>query len=122
VVFATQEISFLGHLVLPAGVRIDPDRTRAIREFSTPRNTRGISRFIGMVNFYHKFIPQLANLAAPLNTLRKKGVKFAWGQEQQEAFEALKQFILQTNASSVALRAVLLQECDSVRQPMPREP
>jgi hypothetical protein len=134
VVFATQEISFLGHLVSPAGVGIDPERTRAIREFSTPRNTRGISRFIGMVNFYHKFIPQLANVTAPLNALRKKGVKFAWGQEQQEAFEALKQaishppllrmadfsekFILQTNASDVALGAVLLQECDSVRQPI----
>jgi hypothetical protein len=53
VVFATQEISFLGHLVSPEGVRIDPERTRAIREFPSPRYVRGFSRFIGMVNFYH---------------------------------------------------------------------
>jgi hypothetical protein len=47
-----------------------------IRKFPAPRNTRGISCFISMVNFYHKFIPQLADVVAPLNTLRKKGVKF----------------------------------------------
>jgi len=91
VVFAMQEISILGHLVPPAGVRIDPERTRAIREFPTPCDTRGTSRFRGMVNFYHKFTPRLADVAVPLNALCKKGVKFAWGQEQQEAFEALKQ-------------------------------
>jgi hypothetical protein len=82
VVSATQYISFLGHLVSPAGVRIDPERTQSIREFPTPRDIRGISRFIGMVNFYHKFIPRLADMAAPLNTLRKKGGKFAWVQPQ----------------------------------------
>jgi hypothetical protein len=58
-VFATHEFSFLGHLVSPAGVRIDPKGTRAIREFSTPHDTKGISRFLGMVNVYHKFIPGL---------------------------------------------------------------
>ena len=85
-----------------------------------------------MVKFYHKFIPRLADLVAPLNALRKKGMKFTWGQEQQEVFDALKQaisqppilrmvdfsqkFILQTNASSVALGAVLSQEREGVRQ------
>jgi len=92
-VFATQIC--LGHLVSPARVRIDSKRTRAIRVFPTPRDTRGISLFIGMVNFYHKFISRPADVAAPLNTLRKKGVKFVWRKEQQEAFETLEQAILQ---------------------------
>jgi hypothetical protein len=82
VTFATQEISFLGHLVSPAGVRVDPERTRAIRKFQPPKDVKGISRFIGMVNFYHKFIPDFAKVAAPLNMLRKKGVMFKWEQEQ----------------------------------------
>jgi len=72
-----------------------------------------------MVNFCHKFIPGFADVAAPLNALRKKGMRFVWGQEQQEAFEALtraisqtpvlgmanfsEKFILQTDASSFAL-------------------
>jgi hypothetical protein len=53
VVFATQEISFLGHVISPSGVRIDPERTRAIRDFSPPRDAKGIDRFIGMINLYH---------------------------------------------------------------------
>ena len=72
VVFATQEISFLGHLVSAVGVRIDPERTWAIREFPCPRDVKVISRFVGMANFYHKFIPHFADVAAPLNALRKK--------------------------------------------------
>jgi hypothetical protein len=128
VVFATREISFLGHLVSPAGVGTDPERTRAIREFPNTRDISGISHFICMVNFYHKFIPRPADVAAPPNALRKKGVKYVWGKEQQEAFEALKRtisqppmlriadfskkFILQTDGSDVALKAVLSQESD----------
>jgi hypothetical protein len=87
-----------------------------------------------MVNFYHKFIPNLADLAAPLKMLRKKSLRFKWGPEQQKSLEALKQaiaqppvlrmadfnnrFIFQTDASGVALAAVLSQETDGVRQPI----
>ena len=134
VVFATQEISFLGHLVSPGCVRIDPEWTKPIRDFPVPRDARGIARFVGMVNFYHKFIPNFADTAAPLNALRRKGMKFVWGPEQQESFEALKRavsqppvlgmanfadkFILQTDDSGVALGAVLSQECNGFRQPI----
>jgi len=71
VVFATQEI-FLGHLVSPGCVCIDPERTTPIREFPIPQDAKGLAHFIGMVNFYHKFIPCFADVAAPLNALRKK--------------------------------------------------
>jgi hypothetical protein len=94
--FATQEIAFLGHLVSPAGVRIDPDWTRVIEEFPPPRDVSGVSRFIGMVNFYHKFIPNVADVATPLNRLRRKGERFMWGPDQQKAFESLKHDISHT--------------------------
>ena len=87
-----------------------------------------------MVNFYRRFIPNAAEIAAPLNELRKKGTKFVWGERQQKAFETLKEaiisppvlrmpdfsqpFILQTDASSVALGAVLSQVVDGARQPV----
>jgi hypothetical protein len=76
-------------------VKIDPERTRAIREFRAPRDVKGISQFIGMVNYYHKFVPHLADVAAPLNALCKKGVKFVWGEEQKEVFEGLRRAISQ---------------------------
>jgi hypothetical protein len=126
VIFATHEISFLCHLISPSGVRIDPERTRAIREFPAPKDVKAISRFIRMVNFYHKFIPHLEEVAAPLNSLRKEGVTFKWEKAQLEAFEGLKRYIsqppilrmadfsqnliMQTDSSGLALGAILLQE------------
>jgi hypothetical protein len=64
-------------------VRIDPERTRAIRDFPSPRDVKGVSHFIGMANFYRQFTPRFADVAAPLNELRKKGVKFKWGTPQE---------------------------------------
>lgn len=132
--FARNEISFLGHLVSAKGIKIDPARTQGIRDFPPPRDVKGIARFVGMANFYRKFIPNVAELAAPLNKLRQKGASFVWGNEQQLAFESLKEaimsppvlrmpdftkpFILQTDASSVAIGAVLSQEVDGTRQPV----
>jgi hypothetical protein len=132
--FATTHLFFLGHIISPSGVSVDPDRTKAIRKFQTPRDDKGIASFVGMVNFFHKFIPQFAERAAPLNLLRKKGVKFVWGPAQQRAFEDLKlaiinppvlcmadfsrKFILQTDACSSAVAAVLLQDFDGDRQPI----
>jgi hypothetical protein len=112
VVFATKEISFLGHLVSADGVRIDPERTRACRDFPRPRDVKGISRFIGMINFYHKFIPNLADVAAPLNALRKKGVKFRWDLPQQEAFETLKKLISQPRSATISVP--LSRTCENV--------
>jgi hypothetical protein len=115
-------------------VRIDPERKKSIRVFTIPRDTKGVTCFIGMGNFYHKIIPRLADVVAPVNALLKKGVKFVWGKEQQEAVEALKQaisqtpvlsmtdfsnnFILETDASGFSLVGVLSQETDWVRQPI----
>ena len=132
--YAQQEISFLGHLVSSRGVCIDPSRTQAIREFPPPKDAKGVARFVGMVNFYRRFIPNIAELAAPLNALRRKGARFEWGEAQQTSFELLKEavmqppvlampdfgqkFVLQTDASSSAIAAVLSQEIDGVRQPI----
>jgi hypothetical protein len=92
--FASHHLSFLGYLVSPAGVTVDPAGTLAIQYFPAPKDAKGVTRFIGMVNFFHKFIPNLAHRAAPLNDLRKKGVKFKWTQEQQAALSDLKMCVM----------------------------
>jgi hypothetical protein len=132
--FATTQLSFLGHIVSHNGVSIDPYRTSAIRDFSPSSDVNGIARFIGTVNFFNKFIPNLAHRAASLNHLRKKGVKCVWADEQQKAFADLKsaimnppvlamadfsrRFVLQTDASFCAVAAVLLQDFDEGRRPI----
>jgi hypothetical protein len=72
--FATTQLSFLGHIVSHNGVSIDSGRTSAIRDFPPPSDVKGTARFFGMVNFFNKFIPNVAHRAASLNHLRKKGV------------------------------------------------
>jgi hypothetical protein len=72
-------------------VSIHPERTRAIREFPTPRDVRSISCFIGMVNFYHKFIPWVADVVALLNSLHKKGVRIRTGSVDVHYFYASPQ-------------------------------
>jgi hypothetical protein len=132
--FATPQLSFLGQNFSSSGVSVDPDRTEAIRNFPSPWDAKGIARFIGMVNFFHKFILRFAERAAPLNVLRRKGVQFCWGPDQQKAFDDLKlaitnppvlcmayflwRFILQTDTSSRAVAAVLLQQFEGDRQPI----
>jgi hypothetical protein len=92
-----------------------------------------------MFNFYHKFIPRLADVAAPLKDLRKKAAKFKWGVEQQQSFDALKKaiaqppvlrkaniskkFILQTGASGIALGRCFLRKLRGIcsQWPMPLE-
>lgn len=73
-VFSAQEIIFLGHqisdCVVPSQLKI-----KAIRDFSEPRDVKGLKRFIGMVNFYHRFIPNIVTLQLPLQEAVKGYVK-----------------------------------------------
>lgn len=131
---AVQEISFLGHIVTSEDIRIDPDRTQGIRDFPPPKDVRGVAQFVGMANFYTKFVHTFGEIAAPLNDLRRREARFHWGQEQDKAFLELKRstvelpvlhmadfsrdFILQTDASAVGVAAVLSQEHQGLRLPI----
>ena len=113
---------------------IDPERTKKVLSFPSPKTVREVARFVGMLNYFRKFIPDFAQLAAPLNMLRKKNVPFVWGEEQAQVFEKLKmaitsppvlsipdfskQFVLQTDACGTAVAAMLLQQHDDGRRPM----
>jgi hypothetical protein len=124
IVLGVSEIKYLGHSLSNRGVRVLPDRVESIRKFPSPKNLRAL-RFMGMVGFYARFIPDYADVAAVLHSLKKKGVSFVWREEHQVAFEKLKdalckapvlqipdfdkQFMLVTDASNVAISAVLQQ-------------
>lgn len=132
--FAKKQISFLGNLVSENGITIDPSRTNSIRNYPRPKNAKAISRFIGMTGYFHKYIKDYAKIACPLNELRKKDVKFVWEDIHEKAFQTLKkaimnppilvtadfskQFVLQTDGSSLAISAILSQEVDGVLKPI----
>jgi hypothetical protein len=90
VVLGATKIKYLGHLISDRGVKIHPDRVLAVQQYSRPTNLRSLRRFMGMVEFYARFIPGYGDIAVVFHGLKKKGVAFVWKEQHQEAFEALK--------------------------------
>ena len=69
-----QSIVFLGHIISSEGIKIDPSKTEAITKMPLPRPVNDLLRFLGMINYLGKFIPNLAEHATPLRNLLKKDV------------------------------------------------
>ena len=127
------EIKYLGHLISPRGIRVLTDRVTTIQRYPRPSNLSALRRFLGMVGFYAQFIPDFSRRAAPLHAL-KKGAPFRWDDECQSAFDTLKQalceapvlqlpdfakdFVLVTDASDVAVSAVLHRRVDGQLAPI----
>jgi hypothetical protein len=61
----TTELSYLGHVVTSEGVKPDPLKGKAFKEFPTPRNTKDVKSFLGLAGYYRKFIPQFSKIAKP---------------------------------------------------------
>ena len=70
--FMCKQVEYLGHVVSEKGVHTFPDKIRAIQEAPTPKNVRQLRSFLGLVNYYGKFVPNLAALLHPLNQLLTK--------------------------------------------------
>ena len=84
------EVTFLGHVISASGIRPDPKNVEPIQKAPRPTTVKQVASFLGMVNYYQEFIPNMATLAEPLRRLQRKGVKFAWSQSCQAAFDRLK--------------------------------
>jgi len=123
--FLRKEVTYLGHVITETGIIPDPEKMKAVKNFPPPKKVKDIQSFIGLAGYYRRFIEDFSRTAKPLTKLIKKGMKFEWTQEQQNAFEMLKEklitapilkypdfnqeFILTTDASDFALGAILSQ-------------
>lgn len=89
--FAVKEVKYLGFIVeASVGIRPDPEKVAAIREWEPPTRVRGVRSFLGFANFYRDFVKDFSEIADPLIRLTKKGAPFRWGEEEDKAFETLK--------------------------------
>ena len=87
--FAKQEVTYLGYNISYNQVRPLEEKVKAIREFPVPTSVTSIRRFLGMSQYYRRFIPNFSQIAKPLTNLTKKDVPYEWGPEQQAAFQKL---------------------------------
>ncbi|XP_049824794.1 uncharacterized protein LOC126265925 [Aethina tumida] len=130
--YAKEEVELLGYIVSREGILPDPAKLQAIREFPRPNNVKGIQSFLGLCNFYRKFIHNFATTARPLHELTKKDGKFNWLEEHEHAFQTLKKKLLSApvlqhfnpnegtelhvDASKLGIGAVLLQKGEDQNQ------
>jgi len=123
--FCKTELKYLGHVVNERGIQTDPDKVAAILEFPRPTNVRTLRGFLGLASWYRRFVNNFARMSAPLTKLLRKNTRWHWGDDQEAAFNQLKQkltsspilacpdfsslFTVQTDASGVGLGASLTQ-------------
>lgn len=133
--FGTPKVEFLGHEISQSGVRPLPTKVQAAKDFSTPLTITGLQQFIGMVNYYHRFLPSIAHIMTPLyNALKGHPKRLVWTPDHQYAFNATKEVLasatmlafqrpgaplfLVTDASQFAVGAVVEQVVNGVHQPL----
>ena len=88
--FFKEKIEFLGMTISKDGFQMSEDKVKALLEWAPPTRVKGARGFLGLANFYCRFIPEFATIARPLNDLTKKDVSFLWEPIQQNAFDQLK--------------------------------
>ena len=91
---AKAEMEFLGHSLSSKGVTPTKDKVEAITRFPPPKTIKSLQEFIGMITYYHRFLPGIAYILAPLhNALKGKKRKLTWTPDLQKAFEDAKRAI-----------------------------
>lgn len=133
--FGRSDLDFLGHHVNCKGITPLPDKVLAIRNFPKPDTVKGLQEFLGMVNFYHRFVPGAAGIMRPLfSATTGKAKVVTWTPEMDTAFQRTKEALatatmlvhphmdaptsITVDASDIAIGGVLEQLVDNVWQPL----
>jgi len=89
-----EELIFLGFVISREGLKMDPEKVKAILEWHVPKSTFKVQRFHGLASFYWKFINNFSGICAPLTACIMKG-EFKWSVVAQRGFELLKQKVIE---------------------------
>ena len=116
----------LGHILSEDSLKPDPKKTQAVIDMPRPETREDLQRFLSVLTYLGKFIPDLSHIASPLQALLEKDIEWQWNAEQQRSFISLNELItkvpvlkyfnpkrpvkLSVDTSSKGLGAVLLQD------------
>ena len=122
-----RKIRFLGVVIGPNGIKMEKEKVDGVLSWPEPKNVKDIRKFLDLINYYRRFIKDFAQVARPINTLTRKDVKWQWEEEQQKAFDKLKEifttrpvlaapdldkeFRVEADASNYTTGGVLLMKC-----------
>ena len=117
--FVLHQLEYLGHIITTEGIGVDPSKTSAIGKLAQPTCKKELQMFLGMCNYYARFVHHYVHIAAPLYGLLHKDTTWGWMAERQHTFAALKcalcnmpllkmpdfkwPFVIETDASQVTI-------------------
>jgi hypothetical protein len=127
-----KSVGFLGHVVSGEGIEANPEKIEAIKQWPVPTCVKDVRAWLGLTGYYRRFVKDYAQIAQPLTELLSPAAGFMWEDKAQTAFETLKsaltnppilamptvdgQFTLDTDASDIAIGAVLSQDQNGVER------
>nr|XP_043612818.1 uncharacterized mitochondrial protein AtMg00860-like [Erigeron canadensis] len=88
--FWLRQVQFLGHIVNEEGIHVDPAKIEAIKIWETPKTPTEVHSFLGLAGYYRRFIQGFSKIVVPLT---QKSREFEWGEEQEQAFQTLKNML-----------------------------
>jgi len=123
-----REVEFLGVVIGPEGIKMEKEKVKGVLKWPTPKCVKDVQKFLGLANYYHRFIEGFAMVARPLHDLVKKDKKWEWTEKEEKAFRELKErstkepvlaapdidkkMRMEVDASDYTTGGVLLMECE----------
>ncbi|GKC76285.1 putative reverse transcriptase domain-containing protein, partial [Tanacetum coccineum] len=123
--FWIPKVQFLGHVIDSRGIYVDPAKIKSIKDSASPKTPTEIRQFLGLAGYYRRFIDGFSKIAKSMTKLTQKGIKFDWGEKEENTFQLIKQklcsapilalpegseeFMVYCDASHKGLGAVLMQ-------------
>ncbi|GJS18562.1 putative nucleotidyltransferase, ribonuclease H [Tanacetum coccineum] len=120
-----KEVQFLGHVINDNGIHVDPSKIEAVKNWKAPRTLSKVCLLLGLAGYYRRFIENFSKIAKSFTILTQKCKTFNWGEEQENAFQTLKDklcnapvldlldgsedFMVYYDASGLGLGCVLMQ-------------
>lgn len=130
--FGVAKVNYLGHVLSKDGVQVDNSKIEIVQNYPAPNNQHEVRQFLGLCNFYRKFVKDYAKITVPINELLHKNYEFKWTDKCQTAFDTLKSaltsapilayadmskpFVLSCDASGHAIGYILGQLDDQNRE------
>ncbi|GJV50886.1 putative reverse transcriptase domain-containing protein [Tanacetum coccineum] len=133
--FWIPKVQFLGHVIDSRGIHVDPAKIESIKDWASPKTPTEIRQFLGLAGYYRRFIEGFSKIAKSMTKLTQKGIKFDWGEKEENAFQLIKQklcsapilalpegsedFVVYCDASHKGLGAYCIECRERVRRLVP---
>ncbi|CAC5423934.1 unnamed protein product [Mytilus coruscus] len=89
--FAVKKVNYLDHIISKDGVQVDGSKINIVKNYPRPKNQHKVRQFLGVCNYYRRFVKDYAKITVPLNNLSQKDKEYVWTDKCQISFENLKQ-------------------------------